>query len=99
MPERRRPSYDFRPATMTWSEAAAFAFRRSESWLRDHIPADFPRPDPTYGVFATEAVERWVRIRFGLAGPTPSLEDARDTLRARLAHGQDPSALPSRPAT
>ena len=52
---------------MTWGEVAATVFRRSESWMRNHLPEDFPRPDPVLGVFSTEAVRSWVRRRFGLA--------------------------------
>jgi hypothetical protein len=56
MPRRPRRTYDWQPLTMTWSEVADVVFRQSESWLRDHMPGDFPRADPTYDVFATEAV-------------------------------------------
>jgi hypothetical protein len=57
----KRHSYPWQPLTMTWSEVADVAFRQLESWLRDHMPEDFPRPDPLYDVFATEAVSAWVR--------------------------------------
>ena len=99
MNERRgRLRYDFRPLTMTWAEVSATVFRRSESWLRDHMPADFPKPDPTYGVFATEAVEAWVRRRFDLASPNEGTDDAEARLLGKLQRGQDQNPPPRRSA-
>jgi hypothetical protein len=80
--------YPWQPLTMTWAEVATTVFRRSESWLRDHLPDDFPRPDPAYGLFATEAVQTWVRRRFDLARPTRDPHDAEDIL-IRRANGQN----------
>jgi hypothetical protein len=67
-PEKLRPGprAQHKPMTLTWSEAAAFAFRRSETWLRrniDMLPG-FPRPHKLLGRFSTEEVERWVRDMF-----------------------------------
>jgi len=64
-PQELRPAPRARhqPMTLTWGETAAFAFRRSETWLRrniDILPA-FPRPHKLLGRFSTEEVERWVR--------------------------------------
>jgi hypothetical protein len=52
-----------RPAVMTWHEAARAAFKKDGHWLRRHIPPDFPRPHPSYGLFETEAVEKWINQR------------------------------------
>ena len=96
---RGRPRYDFRPATMTWLEAAAFAFRRSKSWLRDHRPNDFPAPDPIYGLFATEAVEAWVRRRYGLVNHGGDPDDAERRLLGKLGDGERQGPLPRCPAS
>ena len=55
-PEKLRPGprAQHKPMTLTWSEAAAFAFRRSETWLHRKL----------LGRFSTEEVERWVRDMF-----------------------------------
>jgi hypothetical protein len=86
MPRHSRPTYAFEPLTMTWAEVAATVFRRSESWMRDHLPEDFPTPDPVLGVFVTEAVRAWVRRRFGLAVSANDPQAAEDILLER-AHG------------
>ena len=52
-----------RPAVMTWHEAARAAFKKDGHWLRRHIPPDFPRPHPSYGLFETEEVEKWINQR------------------------------------
>ena len=85
-----RKPYPFVPGVMTWAEAADYACRRSESWLRSHINEldGFPRPDPFLNVFATEAVQFWVRQRFGLIRPDDSLEDARSIVMSRLKNVQ-----------
>lgn len=87
---RRHP---WQPLTMTWAEVADVAFRRSESWLRDHMPDDFPKPDPIYGLFATEAVQAWVRRRFNLASHAGDPHDAEATL-IRRANGPHRNSLP-----
>ena len=63
---RPAPRAHQKPMTLTWSEAAAFAFRRSETWLRRNIDTlpGFPRPHKLLGRFSTEEVERWVRDMF-----------------------------------
>lgn len=70
-----QPKSRFIPATMTWAEAADYAFRKSESWLRHHLKdeelSDFPRPDPLFGVFAKAAVDDWLDRRFGTARNAP----------------------------
>ena len=67
-PEKLRPGprAQHKPMTLTWSEAAAFAFRRSETWLRRNIDTlpGFPRPHKLLGRFSTEEVELWVRNMF-----------------------------------
>jgi hypothetical protein len=85
---------------MTWTECAAFAMRKSESWLRDHINelVDFPRPDPLLNVFATEAVETWVRRRFGLASAKDTAKDVEASLLGRLARGKPQNTVPGREA-
>ena len=54
---------------MTWAEVADYAFRRGETWLRDHLRdfADFPRPDPSLGLFRRLDIDRWLDRRFGEA--------------------------------
>lgn len=98
MPKGRRPAYDWQPMTMTWAEVAAVVFRRPESWLRDHMPADFPPADPSYDVFATEAVQAWVRRRFDLASADGGQKDAEDRLLGKLGHGERQGPLPGRTA-
>ena len=85
-PRRTMPPHPFEPGTMTWAEAAAYAFRCSESWLRDHLGdyPDFPRPDPQLALFSTEAVKTWVRRRFGLVSPPDAPEDGPARLLERV---------------
>lgn len=86
----RRPN-PFTPATMTWAEAADYACRKSESWLRSHInELDFPRPDPVLNIFAKEAVELWVRRRFGIIRPDDSIEQTEAILIDRVHRRQRP---------
>jgi hypothetical protein len=61
-----------RPAVMTWHEAARAAFKKDGHWLRHHIPPDFPRPHPIYGLFEAKAVEQWITQR----PPTLSPQEA-----------------------
>lgn len=93
-PRRRPAPYAVVPLTMTWTEAAA-ELRVTESWLRDHIGAlpGFPRPHPLLDVFATEAVEAWVRRSFGLVGPATTQQDAEAILLER-ANGFGARAIP-----
>jgi hypothetical protein len=92
---KARPRFVFEPATMTWAEAAEYAFRKSESWLRGHIHdiPGFPRPDPVYSTFSKAQVDAWIARRFGLA-----LDDARDRKAALMerARGTDQGALSRR---
>jgi len=55
------------PATMTWAEVSEYAFRKGESWLRAHLTdfTDFPRPDPSLGLFRKLDVDFWLGRRFG----------------------------------
>ena len=100
MPEtrpRNRRSYDFVPLTMTWAEVAATVFRSSESWLRDHITeyVGFPMPDRSLDVFSREAVEAWVRARFGLA-PAMQVDHAAEGILLGRIHAKPPRALSGR---
>jgi predicted DNA-binding transcriptional regulator AlpA len=63
---RPAPRAHHKPMTLTWEEAAAFALRRSETWLYRNIDIlpGFPRPHKLLGRFSTEEVERWVRDMF-----------------------------------
>lgn len=83
---------------MTWTEVANTVFRRSESWLRDHMPTSFPRPHATYDVFATEAVLAWVRLEFGLVSAGGGRKDAEERLLGKLGRGQRQGAVPGREA-
>lgn len=86
----RRPN-PFTPATMTWAEAADYACRRSESWLRSHInELDFPRPDPVLNIFAKEAVDSWVRRRFEIIRPDATVEETKAILMGRLHQRRRP---------
>jgi hypothetical protein len=91
----KRRTYPWQPLTMTWAEVAEVAFRRPETWLRDNFPADFPRPDPTYDLFSTQAVAIWVRHRYGLVSPGGDPHDAEEIL-IRRANGQGQGPLPDR---
>jgi hypothetical protein len=79
------PPYPFRPATMTWDEAARYAFRKTGEWLRQHRPHDFPRPHPIHNVFSVEKVEDWVRSQFDLDAPV-----AKAVRRPRRRGGDEP---------
>lgn len=98
MATRQRSQYRFEPLTMSWSEVADAVFRRSESWLRSNLPADFPRADATYDLFAREAVEAWVRKRWGIASPTEGADDVTDRLIAKLGRGKHQDQTPRRSA-
>jgi hypothetical protein len=87
--------------TMTWGEVAAVVFRRPESWARTNLPPGFPPPDPILNLVAGEAVETWVRQRFGLAIRQQAPDhDAEATLlaRARDPHAQHRRPISRRPA-
>lgn len=87
MTDASRPS-----AVMSWQETAHYAFQRSESWLRRHMPADFPRPDPLSRTFYRASVDQWLARRNGLDSKAPRSKDS--VLMARLGkHGQDHRAL------
>jgi hypothetical protein len=66
-----RKRYQFVPAVLTWHEAAEYAFRKSEHWLRQHLEdpelAGFPRPDQAFGTFAKVQVDAWLASRYGYA--------------------------------
>jgi hypothetical protein len=96
-PRQRKP-YPFEPLTMTWAEVAGVVFRSSESWLRDHIGeyAGFPQPDRSLDVFAREAVETWVRARFGLAAAEPAAQSGEALLLSRI-NARTSGPLPRRP--
>ncbi len=100
-PATLRQTIRFEPGVMTWTEAADYACRRSESWLRSHISEleGFPRPDPALNVFAAEAVRAWVRRRFGLAGPTDDAKTTEDALLGRLQNGKRQGAVSRRAAS
>lgn len=101
MPRRRPEVAPWQPMTMTWGEVAAVVFRRPESWVRTHLPADFPRPHQALDLFAREAVEQWVRRSFGLALPTSATDDVTEATliaRARDPNAKHRRALPRRSA-
>jgi hypothetical protein len=83
------------------AECAAYAMRRSESWLRDHTDEldGFPRPDGKLGVFSTEAVEVWVRRRFGLASNNGTAKDVEAELLGKLRGGKPQDPIPRRAAS
>jgi hypothetical protein len=93
----RRHRHRFEPATMTWAEAAEYAFRRSESWLRGHIPAipDFPRPDAVYNTFSKAQVDAWLARRYGLECPPGEKRDFEAELLER-ARGKNQGPIPGR---
>ncbi len=101
-PRRRFQDHIFPPMTMTWADVAFAVFRVSESWLRDHLSEfpDFPKADTRLDVFATEAVEQWVRRRFGLVQPDITPQDAEQILidRATASHAQHPRPVSRRSA-
>lgn len=86
---------------MTWAECADYATRRSESWLRDHINEldGFPRPDPALNVFSTEAVEIWVRRRFGLVIDHGTKKDVEAELLGKLRGGKREDPISRRAAS
>lgn len=92
-PIARRTTYPWQPMTMTWAEVAATVFRHSESWLRDHVPATFPKPHAAYDTFATEAVLAWVRAEWGLASGQGNQNDAETRLLGKLGHGERQSQV------
>lgn len=96
MATKRRRDFQFEPLTMTWSEVADGVFYRTENWLRSNLPSDFPRPDPTYDLFAREAVETWVRRRYGIASVNEGVEDGADRLIEKLRRGKSEGPLPGR---
>jgi hypothetical protein len=98
MARGRRPSYDWQPMTMTRAEVAIVVFRRSESWLLNHIPQNFPKPHPIYDLFATEAVLAWVRLEFGLVTVGGEHKDAEARLLGKLARGESQNSVPGRSA-
>jgi hypothetical protein len=81
---RKRHTYPWQPLTMTWSEVAEVAFRQSESWLRAHVPEDFPHPDH-YDLFRFKEVQTWVRRRFGLIPPLEPIRPEPPPLPALLS--------------
>lgn len=90
--------HTWEPLTMTRAEVAAAVFRRSESWFIDHAPADFPEPDPIYGMFATNAVRAWVNRHWKVADGADPMKDGENELMRRLADGKRQSASPRRTA-
>jgi hypothetical protein len=100
MAERiRRPRYDWQPMAMTWEEVAKFVFRRSEPWLRLHLPHDFPRPHPIYDLFATDAVLGWMRKEYNLVSEAGGRNDAEARLLGKLTNGHHQGQVSSRSAT
>lgn len=93
-PRKRGTPYPFEPFTMTWAEVSAAVFRASEVWVRTHLPPDFPRPDPVLDVFATEAVQAWVRRRFGLATTRADPADEEAILIDRARNGKSSRQIP-----
>lgn len=89
MPRRARNPGD--PLVWTWAETAELAFRKSESWLRDHLDTIQGFPKPVDGVFHREAVQQWIdrRHRFirreGHAKMAAAIEAAKGGARARSA--------------
>lgn len=79
------------PLVWTWAETAELAFRKSESWLRDHIDSLPGFPQPVEGCFHREAVQQWIdrRHRFirrdGHAKMAAAIEAAKGGARARSA--------------
>lgn len=94
---RQRKAYEFIPLTMTWAEVASTVFRSSESWLRDHIGeyVGFPRPDRSLDVFSREAVETWVRARFGLL-PSTNADRAAEAILFDRIDAKSPRPLSRR---
>lgn len=85
---------------MTWAETSAYAFRKSESWLRDHLESlvamGFPRPDPSFKLFFKRQVDVWLATRFGER--PDSTKDWEAELIARTRNGKAPSAISGRQA-
>ena len=73
---------------MTWAEVAHSIFRRNEMWLRENLPADFPRPSAVYGLFHAEAVELWAKRHWGLINDQATKEDRQAAIRERLRAGE-----------
>ena len=88
---RRFKPYPWQPLTMTPAEVAERVFRTSESWFRAHTPPDFP--SPVDGLYATEAIEEWVRARHGLADAPATAKDATRRLMGKLGHGKGARSL------
>jgi hypothetical protein len=84
--------------TMTRSEVAEVVFRRSESWLIDHTPADFPEPSADYGLFATAAVRAWVNRHWHIADGADPVKDGEEEFLRRIANGKRQSAASNRTA-
>jgi len=101
MPSRRPAIAPWQPMTMTWGEVAAVVFRRPEPWVRQHLPNDFPPADSSLDLFSREAVEAWVRRRWGLAlaeAATDGAGEAELLARARNPNAQHRRPSPRRPA-
>ena len=100
-PRQRRhtTAHPWEPLTMTWREVAATVFRASEEWLHDHLAEypDFPAADPRINVFAREAVEQWVSMRFGLDSAVNTNNDAEARIMARLNNDKNPRAISQHP--
>lgn len=89
----RRPRFRFEPMTMTWAEAADVAFRRGETWLRDHLAEfpTFPKPDHDTNLFLAEQVRDWLRARYGMV--PSSNENLKDLVWERAKNGKGPRAV------
>lgn len=79
---------------MTWADAAEYAFRKGEAWLRDHLAGlpDFPRPDPDHNLFYKPAVDAWLARRY--CGPNETQRDWETELLGRTKNGNNSRALP-----
>lgn len=81
---------------MTPAEVADRVFRRDEAWLRANLPADFPHPDPVYGLYHVEALEAWARRRWGLVTGASGSEDAAAIMMERAKDATRARPVPRR---
>ena len=98
---RPAPRAHHKPMTLTWDEAAAFAFRRSETWLRRNIAIQsrIERPNATSRLpVRTAWVWRYNRIILARApyGTPYTTTLSRDFIRPPAASPADVGHQPCR---
>lgn len=84
---RKLATASLEPATLTYDETAAYAFRQTGHWLRRQLQElpGFPKPDPVLRLFSKAQVDAWIAQRFG---DEPSrLHDFEAELIRRARHG------------